>query len=63
MATANAGPEYRAAAAIVSGQYRVNAQRVTRIAEGYSTVVPFGFQVAGLLAVQGVAVVKKMGVI
>lgn len=63
MATSSAPVEYRAAAAIVAGQYRVNAQRVTRIAEGYAMRVPFGFQVAGLLSVQGVAIVEKLGVV
>lgn len=48
-------------AAIVSHQYRVNAQRVTRIAEGYVMRLPFGFQVAGVLAVQGVAIFEKRG--
>lgn len=61
MATVNQRPEYRPAAAIVAHQYRINAGRVTRIAEGYAMRVPFGFQVAGLLAVQGLVIVEKMG--
>lgn len=54
-------PDYRPSAAIVSHQYRINEQRVTRIAEGYAMRVPFGFQVAGLLSVQGVVIVEKLG--
>lgn len=61
MATASQGPEYKAAAAIVATQYRINAQRVTRIAEGYTMRVPCGFQVAGLWAVQGIGIVEKRG--
>lgn len=63
MATGSARPEYRPAAAIVAHQYRINEGRVTRIAEGYAMRVPFGFQVAGLLAVQGVVIVEKLGVV
>ena len=59
----NNTPQYRQCNAIVSHQYRINAQRVTRIAEGYAMRVPFGFQVAGLLSVQGLVIVEKMGVL
>lgn len=52
---------FKTAAAIISYQYRVNAQRVTRIAEGYAMRVPFGFQVAGLLVVAGLVIVDKQG--
>lgn len=61
MAGANPAPVLRQSAAIVAGQYRVNAGRVTRIGEGYMMRVPFGFQVAGLLVVQGVVKVEKSG--
>lgn len=52
---------FKTMAAIVSHQYRVNTNRITRIAEGYAIRLPFGFQVAGVLAVQGVAIFEKRG--
>ena len=63
MATANNTPVFRPSNAIVSHQYRINAQRITRIAEGYAMRVPFGFQVAGLLSVQGLVIFEKSGVL
>lgn len=52
---------FKPSAAIVSHQYRINAQRVTRIAEGYAARMVFGVQVAGLLVVAGLAIVDKRG--
>lgn len=47
--------------AIVSHQYRINDQRMLRIAEGFAVRVPAGFQVAGLLCIKGLVVAEKKG--
>ncbi len=55
--------EFKAVAAIVSHQYRINARRVMRVAEGFAVRVPFAVQVAGVVEVRGLLIVEKRGVL